>query len=484
MIRIRIFVIVMAMSCLALLPVACGGSQDSQSAATPAPAAEEVATEASVAESEAEAVATELPQAETVAEEVAGEGEAAMAPLITVTSETFIGDVIDNNNPTHVTLSTSGAQLVWPESVGNFWNREGELCVYTFDSAATNCTIAPDSFDGYPYAFAWSPKDDFIAFTENPIQQGNESDIWVFDPVNQEYLNLTDDGVTGDWIGAEPGSYTLDYLPMWGQQDDDIYFWRSIPNPNFPLSLTLSIMQVSPLGGEATQVREVQDIRGGELIWFDDETWFMDGVSALSPDGRNVAVLTVSEDENSGYAGSDGLWLVSLDDTAAPPRQVATSDDFQMAIPSWSGTPLVPSGLSWQANGERLVVIAQNSDQQVPVTVLYDVDVASGALTPVVDFSDLPDSEAYMAQPDDVGVPPRAYSPWTASLSPNDDKLLMYQNLAGVSGLMASPLPPTGELPGLDYQSQIQNLMPTARSSRSNDGKVLMYNILFNLASR
>jgi hypothetical protein len=118
----------------------------------------------------------------------------------------------------------------------------------------------------------------------------------------------------------------------------------------------------------------------------------------------------------------------------------------------------------------------------VPVIVLYDVDVASGALTPVVDFSDLPDSEAYMAQPDGVGIPPRAYSPWTASMSPENDTLLMYQNLANVSGLMASPLPPTGDLPGLDYQSQIQDLMPTARSSRSKDGKVLMYNILFNLA--
>lgn len=503
MARVRLFIFALTLAGLVLLPTACGGRNSQDSAAdTPAPAVEEAeagveaaATEAegavdAVAESaeEAEAtaeetageVATAVPEAETVVEEAQGQAEAEVAPLIQVASETFIGDVIGKNDPTHVTLSTSGAQLVWPQAEGRFWNREGELCTYTFESAATECAVAPDTFFGYPYAFSWSPDDAYITFTENPIQQGYESDIWIFDPVNQEYTDLTDDGVEGDWVSSDPGSYTLDYLPMWGQENE-IYFWRSIPNPDFPLSVTLSIMRVNPEVGDAELVRDLQGIRGGKLIWFDDEAWFMDGVSVLSPDGRQVAVLAVSESADAGMDASDGLWLIDLEDESIPPRQLVTAEDFQMANPSWAATPLRPSGLSWQADGERLVVLAQNNDPQVPLVVLYDVDVADGALTPVVDFSTVPDIEDYTAQPGGVGVPPRGYSPWTASLSPENDKLLMYQNIAGVAGLMVSPLPPTGDLPGLDYESQLQESVATPRSSRSKDGKVLMYNILFNL---
>lgn len=530
MVRKRLLTIVVIMIALAMVLGACGRGQDSEATDTPVSAAEEVADEvadealsaeaeveadveadteeaaaevsdteaaaeetveeaAADADDAADAVATEEPEAEeaadeteAVGEEAAGEAEAEMGPMINVTSETFIGDVIGNNNPSHVTLSTSGDQLVWPESVGRFWNREGELCIYTFESAATECAISPDIFEGYPYAFFWSPDDAHVAFTENPIQLGYESDIWVFNPESQEYVDLTDDGVQGDWISAEPGSYTLDYLPMWNHQDGDIYFWRSIPNPNFPLSITLSIMSVAPTGGEAELVRELQDIRGGEMIWFNDQAWFMDGVSALSPDGRYVAVLAFSEDTDTGVSASDGLFLIDLEDESVPPRHLVTAEDFQMALPSWTSAMLTPSGLSWHADSEQLVVLAQFDDGQQPIVVLYDVDIADGALIPVVDFSDVPDIEAYTAQPDGVGVPPRGYSPWTASMSPENDKLLMYQNIANVAGLMVSPLPPTGDLPGLDYESQIQNTVPTPRSSRSEDGKVLMYNILFNLA--
>ena len=504
MVHKRMLMIGLALIGLALISAACGGEDNLPSAAEPSATAvsqaeadvESVATEveehaeeiaesaeeaAATAEQTADEVATEVSEAETVAEEVEGQASAEIAPLIQVTSETLIGDVIDSNNPTHVTLSTSGSQLVWPQAEGRFWNREGELCTYTFKSAATACAIAPDSYYGYPYAFYWSSNDNYIAFTENPIQQGNESDIWIFEPAEQKYVNLTDDGVEGDWFSAEPGSFALDYLPMWSPQADEIYFWRSIPNPNMPISLTLSIMRVTPEDGNAELVREVQDVRGGDLIWFDDEMWYMDGVSALSPDGRHVAVLAMSEDSESGITAGDGLWLIDLRDDTAPPRHLVTGDDFQMAIPDWSSAPLVPSGLSWHAGGKQLVVLAQNNDQQIPVTVLYGVSVADGTITPVVDFSAVPDAETYMGQGDEAGVPLRVYSPWTASMDPSGETLLMYQNLGGDAGLMASPLPPTGELPGLDYQSQFQNTMPTTRSSRGEDGKVLMYNILFNL---
>ncbi|MFN2200204.1 MAG: hypothetical protein ACK2UO_03305 [Caldilineaceae bacterium] len=450
-----------------------------EGAATEVPEAEATA-EATIAPT-AEADATQVAAEEVVGEEAKSEAEAMANPAIQVISEASIADVTDNKNPSLVTLSTSGDRLTWPQSEGRLWNREGELCLYTFETAASDCNVAPDTYDGYPYAFFWSPDDRYIAFTEDPVTQGNESDIWVFDTTNNAFVDLTDDGVQGSWVAAESGTFELDYLPMWNAQDGQIYFWRSIPNPEVPISMTLSIMKIAPEGGQPEEVRQVQNDMGGNLILFKEEAWFMDGVSALSPDGRQVAVIPVNEDQSdTADSNSNGLWVVDVSDTSVPPRQVATSDDFQTANLTWTGSPLYPTGLSWQADGKHLVVLTQNNNPQMPVVVLYYVDVESGEMTPVVDFSNVADEQAYMSMPDDKGVPLRFYSPWTASMSPDNEQLLMYQNLAGAAGLLVSPLPPTGDLPGMVFESQLQDVNSTPRSSRSKDGKVLMFNVLFN----
>ncbi len=479
--RIRTLLTVIIVLGVTWLSAACGNQQSSQDTAAATPPAVEATAAEVTAGSTVEAAATEVTADVVVADEVVSEADVLANPPIQVESEASISAVINNNNPALVTLSNSGDRLTWPQAEGRLWNREGELCLYTFDTAAMNCLVGPDTYDGYPYAFFWSPDDKYIAFTEDPAQLGYESDIWVFDTTSNAFTDLTDDGAQGSWTGLEPGSFTLDYLPMWNHQDGNIYFWRSIPNPEIPVSMTLSIMRVAPEGGEVEPVRDLQNILGGELVLFDGENWFMDGVSALSPDGRYVAVLVINLNlAETEMVDTAGLWLIDLEDTSVAPRQLVMSDGFQAANLTWTGTPLDPSGLAWLADGEHLVVLAQNNDPQTPVVVLYDVDVASGELTPVVDFSNVSEEE-YMNPPAGGGVPPRVYSPWTATLSPDNQQLLMYQNLGDFAGLMVPPMPPTGELPALVYESQIQDPVPTARSSRSKDGKVLIYNVLFNL---
>ena len=77
----------------------------------------------------------------------------------------------------------------------------------------------------------------------------------------------------------------------------------------------------------------------------------------------------------------------------------------------------------------------------------------------------------------------RIYSPWTAALAPGDGQLLMYNNLANLTGLLNAPLPPSAELPAPFFQSEIFMTSGPVRSSRSIDGKVMMYGIMFTLAS-
>ena len=80
------------------------------------------------------------------------ETTAEVSSLITVESQTFVGDVIGNKNPA-VSLSTDGSMLGWPELEGHFWNKKEGLCTYLFETAATSCVDAPETFEGYPYAF-------------------------------------------------------------------------------------------------------------------------------------------------------------------------------------------------------------------------------------------------------------------------------------------------------------------------------------------
>ena len=57
----------------------------------------------------------------------------------------------------------------------------------------------------------------------------------------------------------------------------------------------------------------------------------------------------------------------------------------------------------------------------------------------------------------------------------------MYNDLGGESGMFFALLPPDGSLPGIVYKSQVGGILPNVRSSRSSDGKVVMYSLLFTI---
>jgi hypothetical protein len=75
----------------------------------------------------------------------------------------------------------------------------------------------------------------------------------------------------------------------------------------------------------------------------------------------------------------------------------------------------------------------------------------------------------------------RYFSPWTGSLSPKGDKLLMLNDLGGVKGLLTALLPPNGALPFVSAGAQGTTLSNATRSSRSKDGKVLLYGLLLKI---
>jgi hypothetical protein len=373
-------------------------------------------------------------------------------------------------------LSPDGSAIAWAMQTGRGRNQARLMCVFLFANADKTCIEAPEAFLGYPYQLEWSPDSAFIAFSENPEQLGHESDIWLFDVADGAFTNLTDDGVEGAWRSAEPGAFVLDYLPMWNEADGDLYFWRTEPLGDF--QYTLELYRISPQGGEPELVRDLSEFFPQQLLLFDYEFYYMDGVSAISPDGTQLAMAVSSLQDVS--ASENGLWLLDLTDDETPPQQLATMTDFQAALPAWQPVPASPAGLSWTTDSAGVVVMAASNDIQLPLNLFYYADVATGEFTPVVDFSGIEDQETFFSA-EEGDLPPRYYSPWTASLSPAGDKLLMYNNLGGLVGLLSAPLPPTGELPGFVYESQFETATTVSRSSRSSDGKMILSSILFTM---
>jgi hypothetical protein len=93
--------------------------------------------------------------------------------------------------------------------------------------------------------------------------------------------------------------------------------------------------------------------------------------------------------------------------------------------------------------------------------------------------------EAFFTEVLPSALPARYYSPWTATMSPAGTKLVMYADLRGVPGLLVAPQPPSGSggsagsLPTYAHKPTNAAAFPSARASRSKDGKVLIYQTLF-----
>jgi Tol biopolymer transport system component len=420
--------------------------------------------------------AGQTPPGHAASSEVSIAAQAATTEaLVTVESEQLVTDVVGETDVPLATISPDGTTIAWVQQTGRGRNKVAQLCLFTFVDAEKVCYEAPETYLGFPYVLAWSPDSTQIAFTENPVQLGYESDVWLFDVAAGSFANRTDDGVTGSFRASDVGPFTLDYLPTWNPSSGDLYFWRHTPQGES--QFTFELYHLPSAGGEAELVRDLTETFTGQLLAFDNELYFLDGVSAISPDGTKLA-LVVSSFQDVLNTPLNGLWLLDLTNEAAPPQQLADMTAFQAALPSWQPIPAFPAGLSWTADSAGIVVSVVSNDIQLPLLLFYYVALDTGDITPLVDFSEVEDYETMFTAPEGE-LPPRYYSPWTATLSPAGNKLLMYNDLGGLTGMMAAPLPPDGRLPEYVYQSSSLSSYAMARSSRSSDGKVLMYGLMF-----
>jgi Tol biopolymer transport system component len=498
---IRVLALLSLLALVVLTAGACGGSAATatptavptvaEPTATPVPPTEAPATEATEAEAaateapaaeaaatEAEAAATEATEAEAAATEAEAPAVESAAPAgaVTVESARPLTAVVNEREVPFAAISPNGAQIAWFNQTGRRADRTGMICLFTFANADKTCHNLPTgAFRDWPYQLQWSPDSTMITFTENPVQLGNDADIWLFTAADGSFQNLTDDGVTGSWRGNADAM--LDYLPAWNAADGSIVFWR-IQAQEFP-TLQSALYKVTP-GSEAELVRDLTEAMPQQLPIFQQESFFMDGFSAVSPDGAKLAAIVASFDQFGAI--QPNLWVIDLADAAAAPVQVMSFADYQTAIPDWPGIPAAPVGLSWTADSSGLVTVGfSNLGNSTPFMVFYYANPAGGAFSPVVDFSSVEDSSTYFAIAPGSNLPWRAYSPWTGSLAPSGTKLLMLNDLTGSMGLFTSPLPPTSELPTVATAANESLASSVTRSSRADNGMMLMYGLLMTV---
>lgn len=408
--------------------------------------------------------------------------QTATNATVTVNSARPVVDVVGEKSAYLATVSPDGKYIAYGKQSGRGKDRVLQLCVFEFESAGKKCSdLSPDVFDGYPYQFQWSPDSNYIAFSENPVYIASESDIWLFDRAAGAFTNLTDDGLVGVWsyLKSEGKKPVLDYLPMWNSADSMIYFWRVVPLGN--MRYTIGIYRIGVDGGAPELVRDLTADFAASLPYYQAEKIFLDGIAAVSPDGATVAVLMSSFDEMG--ATQQTLYAIDLADATAAPKQLAGMTEFSSAIPEWAQAfPPQAQGLSWTGDGKGVVVVVNTElNPSIPFQVYYYADADGSKVTPVVDFSGLTDYESYSEPATDSDLPWRAYSPWTASLSPKGDKLLMVNDLGGTVALFTAALPPTGALPVVSASTQESPSSGVATSSRGQDGKVLTYGLLMTI---
>lgn len=401
---------------------------------------------------------------------------------VTVDSARPVTSILNEKTAYLATVSPDGNYIAWGKQTGRGRNRVSQLCVFEFETAGKQCSdLSPKVFNGYPYQFQWSPDSLTIAFSENPMAMGSESDIWLFDRKAGTFTDLTDDGLVGNWssMSASGEKPQLDFLPMWHPTDGQIYFWRVVPLGN--MRFTIGVYRIAPDGGETELVRDLTTDFAAQAPLFDYEEFFLDGVSALSPDGNTLAVIMASF--NDMGTTQTALWTIDLADDTVEPQQLADMSDFLAARPEWAQDyPPQAQGLSWTGDGAGIVVVSNNSvSTSMPFQVYQYVDVAGGAITPIVDFSGIAEMDDYMTPAPGSDLPWRAYSPWTGSLSPAGDKLLMINDLGGTVALFTAPLPPTGDLPVVSASTEDSPTSGVATASRGEGGKVLAYGLLLTI---
>lgn len=386
---------------------------------------------------------------------------------------------LDENIPVNAVLAPDGSALAWYD------RGERAICVYTLASDQTICDPVPEQWQRQqPIQIYWSPDAAYIAWTGDFFRAFREADIMLYEVATRRLIDATDDG-NDLWnpIGGGDevtGPVWLDTVITWGP-DGYLYFLRDIlTGPEYDRDLMRSgLYRLDPSGGEPEQLRDMTGYFATPWLIYTYSEYNLEGVMALSPDASQIAYLVRHPDPDEPVSGIYTMTVSGTEQQA----QVATVEQLSAGYPvTRDNARIVPMAIAWTADGTGLIVLSTVPAEVSGVMMLHYVDLDSGQVTPLFDYSGLDERDLFIAA-EGEDFPPAFYIPRTVVLAPDGENLLALHFWEGQIGLSAITL-------SKDPFQAKQNMLVTSTdaeyhlirdnaSTAGRDGTLLLEGILF-----
>lgn len=311
------------------------------------------------------------------------------------------------------TLSPDGKWIAWVY--------DQELCLYALIEEKSTCSGLPESIGEHVAWLKWSPDSQYIAFHQD-FMRTFDADVWVYHVDDGSLENLTDDG-DGEfsYIGTMDAEVWLDNAITWGQ-DNQLYVLRTTFEAG--ASRDDSKYELLRLNPETGDINVLQDLSG----YFDfnpviyRERYSLDGVMSVSHDLSRLAVLIY---EFGDDATTNGIWVIDITGDNEP-QLVATPDLFTSGynpdVYSVDVDTRLIESLAWGTDTDNIYAYATNRPL-FSFPMLYEVDVDTGDVTPLLDFS--PYTKEEFLKSTQISVSPSYYAPYAPVLSLDGRGIIM-----------------------------------------------------------
>ena len=380
------------------------------------------------------------------------------------------------------------------------------LCTYSFEADESRCYIVPETLASFG-SLVWSPDSRYVAFTEENIRGGDETDIWLYSMERHLLLNLTQDNVNGNLIEPEA---LIDILPTWNPFDGSLMFFRNAtPNGVSPTYEVYRITQ-DEMNARFDEFQTAIDaaiqanIQGAEESGIDQPvntfTVQMEEQMTLSP--ANLELVTTIDHIGSGsdiavsfreagfgptqidagglfmaYAVNNpnditqaGIWLLDLNAGSSIP--LLTGENVRSEEPDWIRN-FTFTDIQWTFDSTGLLIIASNEGDTAIYKSAYYFNIASGTLNSILDYGQLADEGEFFSG--DVPF----YVPDSAVLLPDDTFFYFNRSTRDMLRAAAVPPPPTGSLP--EQITLPENLVTEARTASSMGFNEEVIRVVFDI---
>jgi WD40 repeat protein len=234
----------------------------------------------------------------------------------------------------------------------------------------------PPQFRGAVEYLEWSDSGRYIVFNENLFRYFYDPDIWIFDTTTKTFSDLTDDGTTENALVAmEKGS--IDYLPVWGRNEDRIYYLHTGVRGD-ERTKTLELFSVVP-GKKPERKADLTEKLGGFSVSVRP---------AVSEDGRSIAFAVSSMKIENPI---NGIWVLSLDrgtlEMIVPVTALSSGLSDESAGDRQGFSPVA---VRWTNNDRGLVVATVSLAGYIFVPEQYSyIDIATKKVFPLADIRDI-----------------------------------------------------------------------------------------------